>query len=680
MRQVSQRLVCWLGILLFLALAWGDASPANAGIPSLQAVAVGTNGDVYVTSQGDPQQQNGGAVWRLEEGKAKPFAHGLHHPKGMVAFGEWLFVLDHNQVLRINRQGKTEVFVPSQSLGNAAGALQDLAVDSEKGNLYLLAHGNQTRKHWMLYRVTPFGQVEKLFDGAKWPELVTPAGIVLEGASHLLLGDANSGKLHRLKLAQGTHEEIASGLGDIAALAWDRHGRLFVADRKGRKVHVIGQPGTAPVVFPRDLAAMDLCLDATGKRLLVADARDGTVTALAPNVPGAEIDETPLQLQAEIAFPHLQWTGWKPESDSGAVAPLRPIVLTHAGDGGNRVFVATQHGVIHHFPDDQKANKTTVFLDIQERVRYHDRANEEGFLGLAFHPQFKKNGHFFVFYTQARAKHPLTNVLSRFKVMADDPQRADPASEEVLLTVERPFWNHDGGTIAFGPDGYLYVALGDGGAANDPFGNGQNLKTLLGSVLRLDVDRPARGKPYGIPKDNPFVGRKDAAPEIWAYGLRNVWRFSFDRANGTCWAADVGQNLWEEINILQSGGNYGWNLREALHPFGDKGVGPRPDLIDPVWEYHHDTGKSITGGGVYRGKLLPELQGAYVYADYVSGAVWALWYHDKTKRVTANRPIRSRNLPILSFGEDEKGEIYFLIAALNGQGIYRFIPNAAPAP
>jgi glucose/arabinose dehydrogenase len=380
-----------------------------------------------------------------------------------------------------------------------------------------------------------------------------------------------------------------------------------------------------------------------------------------------------LPLETAVAFPDLQWTGWKGVTEKGQLLPLRPLVLTHAGDGSNRVFVATQHGVIHVFPNDQKAKKTQVFLDVQDRVIYSDNQNEEGFLGLAFHPNYKKNGEFFVYYTTKKAK--LTNVISRFRVSRDDPNKADLASEEELLRIPKPFWNHDGGTLYFGPDGYLYVAVGDGGAANDPFDNGQNLKTLNGKVLRLDVDRKDAGKNYAIPKDNPFVGKAGARPEIWAYGLRNVWRMAFDRKTGALWAADVGQNLYEEIDILTAGGNYGWNRREGLHPFGAKGAGPRKDFIDPIWEYHHDVGKSIIGGVVYRGPRLPELTGAYLYGDYVTGNLWALRYDPAKKRVVANRPIRDRRLPILSFGEDEKGEVYFMTYSPTGRGIYWFVKS-----
>src|ERR1019366_2026036 len=196
----------------------------------------------------------------------------------------------------------------------------------------------------------------------------------------------------------------------------------------------------------------------------------------------------------------------------------------------------------------------------------------------------------------------------------------------ILFTIKRKFWNHDGGTLCFGPDGYLYIALGDGGSFNDPDANGQNLKTLLAKVLRIDVDHKDPGKNYAVPKDNPFVGKEGALPEIWAYGLRNIWRMAFDKKTGKLWASDVGQNLYEEIDIIVKGGNYGWSLREGLHPFSVKGVGPRKDLVEPIWEYRHDVGKSLTGGQVYRGKRLPELDGSYVYGDYVSTKIWGLRY------------------------------------------------------
>ncbi|MFP6693848.1 MAG: PQQ-dependent sugar dehydrogenase, partial [Pirellulales bacterium] len=315
------------------------------------------------------------------------------------------------------------------------------------------------------------------------------------------------------------------------------------------------------------------------------------------------MDQSKLSIATERSFKNL--------------SVRRPIVLTHAGDGTNRVFIASEHGVIHVLPNDQGVEKTTVFLDIEKKVTYKDKQNEEGFLGLAFHPDYKKNGQFFVYYSTKDAAQ--TSVISRFRVTSDDPNRADPASEEELMRIKQPFWNHNGGNILFGPDGCLYIGLGDGGSARDPKGNGQNRATLLGNILRIDVDRKDDGKKYAIPKDNPFVGMKDARPEIWAWGFRNPWGMTFDAETGLFWVADVGQDIWEEVNIVQKGGNYGWNLREAKHKFGDKGSGPRDDLIDPIWEYDHKVGKSITGGRVYRGKWIKQLVGAYLYADYVSG-------------------------------------------------------------
>jgi glucose/arabinose dehydrogenase len=223
----------------------------------------------------------------------------------------------------------------------------------------------------------------------------------------------------------------------------------------------------------------------------------------------------------------------------------------------------------------------------------------------------------------------------------------------------------------------LYLTHGDGGLGGDPYENGQNLKTLLGKIHRIDVDHRDSGKNYAIPTDNPFVGREGARPEIWAYGLRNVWRMAFDRKSGKLWAADVGQNLFEEIDLIERGGNYGWNRREGFHPFGPKGTGVRPEFIEPIWEYNHDVGKSIIGGLVYRGKRLPELDGMYLYGDWVSAKIWALTYDEAKKRAVANRPIKDRGLPIYSFGEDEQSEAYLLTPTATGKGIYRFTKQSS---
>lgn len=384
-------------------------------------------------------------------------------------------------------------------------------------------------------------------------------------------------------------------------------------------------------------------------------------TSSAQTFQGVETKPHP-NVVVERAFPNLKLT--------------RPVVLTHAGDGSGRLFVCVQQGLIQCFPNrqDVTAEEVQTFLDLRQKVVYKERENEEGLLGMAFHPRYAENGEFFLYYTTTDAPH--TSVISRFRVSQEDPNKADPNFEEELLRIPQPYWNHNGGTIIFGPDGYLYIGLGDGGAANDPHGHGQNLKTLLGSILRIDVDRKDSGRKYAIPQDNPFVGREDAQGEIWAYGLRNVWRMAFDRKTKVLWAADVGQNLWEEIDLIVRGGNYGWNLREGTHPFAAGGDQPRRDLIDPIWEYHHNIGKSITGGNVYRGASALSLDGLYVYADYVSGLVWALDYDQQAKKARANyriQPAESvslKNMPVITFGEDEEGETYFTDAF---GFIYRFV-------
>jgi len=368
------------------------------------------------------------------------------------------------------------------------------------------------------------------------------------------------------------------------------------------------------------------------------------VTLASSAVVLAEVDESPIDIEVVRAFPNLRIR--------------RPVVLTNAGDQSNRLFIVTQQGVIHVIPNHQEVKETQTFLDIEDQVVYDDRKNEEGLLGLTFHPNYEENGYFYVYYTTKDA--PQTSVVSRFSVSKNNPNRADPDSEFELMRVSQPFWNHNGGTVEFGPDGYLYIVLGDGGKANDTLMNGQNVQTLLGSILRVDVDGTSKNRRYRIPADNPFANAGGLArPEIWAYGLRNVWRLAFDRETGLLWAGDVGQDIWEEINIIQPGGNYGWNLREGKHKFGPAGSEARSDLIDPIWEYHHDIGKSITGGEVYRGKQVPSLTGYYLYADYVSGKFWALKYNPRTEQVEENRSLTSNSVkPVMTFGVDEAGEVY----------------------
>jgi glucose/arabinose dehydrogenase len=379
-----------------------------------------------------------------------------------------------------------------------------------------------------------------------------------------------------------------------------------------------------------------------------------------------------LPLKGVVAFPELKWEGFEGADEDGRITTLRPMVLTHAADGSNRNFVATQRGTIYVFSNDPKAQLATLFADLSDRVQDWRKDNEEGLMGFAFHPDYKNNGQFYVYYSSST--EPRMSIVSRFKVSATDPNRADVSSEQIVMKIPQPFANHNGGSIAFGHDGYLYIALGDGGGRNDPLGHGQNLKTWMGSMLRIDVDREQDGKHYAIPADNPFLDREGAQPEIYAYGFRNIWRMSIDRKTGEIWAADVGQDFWEEVNIVKRGGNYGWSIREASYPFNNKTVELADPLEPPVWEYDHQIGKSITGGFVYRGTRLPELDGMYVYADFISGRIWALKYDESLKKVTRNMGIASTGFPVLAFGEDEAGEVYYMLETINGQGIYRFDP------
>ena len=340
--------------------------------------------------------------------------------------------------------------------------------------------------------------------------------------------------------------------------------------------------------------------------------------------------------------------------------------LQNAGDGSNRLFVVEQAGRIFVFDNDPAATQAGEFLDIRGRVS--DDGNEEGLLGLAFHPDYATNGYFYVNYS---ATNPRRNVIARYQVSAANPDEADAASETVLLTFEQPYSNHNGGQLAFGPDGYLYIATGDGGSGGDPQNNGQNRSTLLGKILRIDVDRSEAGKAYAIPGDNPFAGNSEGyAEEIYAYGLRNPWRFSFDEESGRLWAGDVGQNRFEEVDIIEKGGNYGWRVMEGFSCFNPSSGCDESGLRRPVVVYGRDEGASITGGYVYRGSAVPELAGMYIYADFVTGRIWGLTYGGPND--VQNQLLLASSENISSFGVDEQGELY--ICSFGG-GIHRFRPT-----
>ncbi len=338
-----------------------------------------------------------------------------------------------------------------------------------------------------------------------------------------------------------------------------------------------------------------------------------------------------------------------------------PLFMTSVPGWESCNAFVSQDGLILVTADAPTASQgfARPLLDIRNRV---SRAgNEEGLLGLAFHPDFASNGRFFVYYSAA---DPRRSVISEF--IADPVGKVDRAAEWVLLEVRQPFPNHKGGMLAFGPDGYLYIGLGDGGSSGDPQGHGQDTATLLGSILRIDVDSQAPGLEYGIPADNPFA-RLGGAPEIWAYGLRNPWRFSFDHLTGDLWAGDVGQSALEEIDIILKGGNYGWNIMEASRCYKPATGCGTQGLILPVAAYGRADGCSVTGGYVYRGDRVRSLYGAYLYGDYCTGNIWAIRRNGET---FAGPVLVSRtDLEITSFGEGEDGDIYILDRR---GGIYRF--------
>ncbi len=330
----------------------------------------------------------------------------------------------------------------------------------------------------------------------------------------------------------------------------------------------------------------------------------------------------------------------------------RPLYVTHAGDGSGRLFVVEQSGKIWIVTDGQRSE--TPFLDVGDLLEndvFSGGYTERGLLGLAFAPDYATSGVFYINYTDAGGN----TVVARYHVSADNPNAADPASAVTLLTQEQPYANHNGGHMVFGADGYLYIAMGDGGSGGDPENRAQNLGTWLGKILRIDVS----GDSYRVPEDNPFVGTEGVLPEIWAYGVRNPWRFSFDRETHDLYIGEVGQNAWEEINFQPAdsagGENYGWRVYEGTHPYS--GEAALPDAVAPVAEYGHNLGASVTGGYVYRGTAIPDLVGAYFYGDFGSGTIWSL-YRDASGAWHDEVFMQNTGYGISSFGEDESGELY----------------------
>ena len=360
-------------------------------------------------------------------------------------------------------------------------------------------------------------------------------------------------------------------------------------------------------------------------------------------------------------------------------AMRKPVQFTH--DGTDRNFIVEQVGYVRIFRSGELVRRP--YLDLSDKVFVE---YECGILGIAFHPQFQSNGLIYVNYTAKRPK--LKTIISEFRT---DPKAdiVDVKTERVLLEIDQPFVNHNAGHLEFGPDGYLYIGMGDGGDGHDPLNSGQRTDTLLGKMLRIDVNGRDEGKGYAVPKDNPFVNRREYRPEIWATGIRNPWRYSFDPPTGLLYLADVGQEKWEEINIIEKGGNYGWRVREGrrdLHPIVDR---KPPKMIDPIFEYYHGGGAgSVTGGAVYRGKEFPALAGWYFFGDYSTGRLYALKY-DATERksvgsgvvlqpsneaVVDEKDFRRPTQPS-AFGVDVNGEVY--MCEHNGR-VFRIVGPAVP--
>jgi len=653
MRQLwSLKSACNAALALVLATAGSAAAieikvgPMAKDLKNPESVAIHPDGRYFVSVIGEFDKDGDGSIVVVGPGKpVETIATGLDDPKGIAFYQDWLYVADKKKVVRVDRKGVVETFSPASEFPREPKFLNDIEIDA-KGNIYVSDSGDLKGNDSAVFCIAPDRSITMVLDGQKNKNIKTLNGLLLDGPDHLLVADFAAGELHRMNIADGSLKKLADGMPGADGLVRDFDGNVYISQWLTGDVRVLPRGASTPIlVRDKFQSAADMAINTKTGHLIVPDMKAGTVS-LVPIRSGVPTDVDTSPLDSVKIVPAFQ-----------SLEVERPIVLTHGNDGSGRIFVASQLGKVFVVPGNKPGVEGKLFFDLESKVQFKKNENEEGFLGMAFHPKFKENGEFFVYYT-ARDRNR-TSVISRFKANKDHTS-ADPATEEVLMTIRQPFWNHNGGTIVFGPDGYLYIALGDGGAGGDPYRMGQDLETWLGSILRIDVDHKDQGKNYAVPKDNPFVKTKGAQPEIYAYGVRNIWRMSFDKKTGQGWVADVGQDIWEEINLLVPGGNYGWNKREGMHPFRADGSLPKSEYLEPIWEYHHDIGKSITGGNVYRGQAVPELEGLYVYADYVTGKVWALKYDFDKKKVLANRSIEGNVLPVMSFGEDQDGELYYL--------------------
>ncbi|MBX3439191.1 MAG: PQQ-dependent sugar dehydrogenase, partial [Planctomycetaceae bacterium] len=398
---------------------------------------------------------------------------------------------------------------------------------------------------------------------------------------------------------------------------------------------------------------MSRCTLASGFALLVFASH------VAASIDAAEQPEFPFDLQHRVPWTTSRVKGspdpQPPYRTVNAFANLRfnePLEMTFA-PGTDRLFVAERYGRIVSFANQADVAQYDVLLELKDKVFY----------GLALHPKFVENGFFYVTILVGAEGDPNGTRVSRFQLRPDDPLRADPASERVIL--EWPAGGHNGGCLQFGPDGSLYIATGDSSGIADEFLTGQDLSNLPGAILRIDVDTPDDGPPYRVPRDNPFIDAPNARPEIWAYGLRQPWKMSFDRQTGDLWTGNVGQDLWEQVFLIERGGNYGWSVMEGSQPFRpERQRGPTP-FVAPIVEHDHAAFRSITGGFVYHGDRLPELRGAYIYGDYDTGKIWMLRYDREARRVTEHRELVDSALRLVGFAEDSAGEL-FLVDHMSG--------------
>jgi uncharacterized repeat protein (TIGR03806 family) len=436
------------------------------------------------------------------------------------------------------------------------------------------------------------------------------------------------------------------------------------------------QEADLPVELGPDLIVEDAAED------VVEDIAADVVEDVGPDLPPAPVialEERPINgscvapprpppvagVRLERAFPNLSFAS--------------PVGMFQAPGDDTRWYVLEQTGRIMTFEDVDSVAQAEVFADFSDKVAC---CGERGLLGLAFHPEYASNRRVFVSYTFRNGLLGLVTAIHRLE-RHPDRRALDRATEALIFQVKQPYGNHNGGSVAFGPDGYLYAGYGDGGAGGDPLGHGQNLETHLGSMVRLDVDGvdTERMTLYRVPADNPFVGVEGAQPEIWAYGLRNPWKFSFDVATGDLWAADVGQSLVEEVDLIVRGGNYGWKVYEGTRCYSGHPLCGELEAIDPVVEYVHEGRASVTGGFVYRGDAIPELAGAYIYADYASGRVWAAMPDPASPTGYRERTlIQSAGFAISSFGQGQDGEVYLVRYQEQGGAIYRLVPDQGDLP